>query len=317
MNQPLKKGSIKLSGLLSNGAIPQADERVVNRMFQLTTAEQIAAQSTSTSLNDQHAGEHIIDVPLSLIDRSPYQPRLRIDACTLASLASSIEAGDLIEPVILRRTGGDRFELIAGERRWMAHRELGRNTIRALIKDVDDRGAALMAGTDNTAREDLHDYELGKYFHMLLERKFVRNVAEIVCNATISRAQVDRCLDYIKLPGPVLNMLDETPGLFGATTAEIFAKYCGEDKGDLVVKAATMIRDQGSTEQQAIAWIERFSSAATSGAKTPKESTTIQIGGQSIGQARVERSKLVITCAKGTKPTDLLQSIVAALQMSR
>jgi ParB family chromosome partitioning protein len=336
MNDGTRKGPIKLSGLLTAGGLPTADDRVVDRMAQLTPAANIVAaaeseraaggaaivgagKSTTTVMpSTADTAGTIIAVDLDAIDRSPFQPRLQIEAAALAALATSIEAGDQIEPIKLRRKSDGRFELIAGERRWLAHKELGRSTIRAEVVDVDDRTAALMAGTDNTARENLNDYELGKYFQMLLEHKFVRNVAEIVRNVTISRGQVDRCLDYAKLPKDVLGMLEEKPTLFGATTAEIFAKHCAEGRVASVIEAAIMLRDRGVTEQQAIAWITRLAEAAQKGVRAPKESMPIRMAdGVTLGEARAERTKIVISCAKGTKPTDLLQTIVAALQNSR
>lgn len=331
-----RKGAIKLSGLLSAGGLPAADDRVVDRMTQLTPAAEIVAAAedsraakevafdqavqgaTSIPLSAESGMGSIIAIELDAIDRSPFQPRLKFDADSLAALATSIEAGEQIEPIKVRQRSDGRFELIAGERRWLAHKELGRRTVRAEVIKVDDRTAALMAGTDNTARENLNDYELGKYFHMLLERQFVRNVAEIVRNVTISRGQVDRCLDYMKLPSDVLAMLEEHSRLFGATTAEIFAKHCAEGRVAAVTEAAAMIRDRGITEQQAIAWVTRQAEATRKGARPPKESMPIRLAnGVSIGEARTERTKIVISCAKGTKPSALLETIVAALQNSR
>lgn len=331
-----RKGAIKLSGLLSAGSLPAADERVVDRMAQLTPAAEIVAAAdeikavvgvasdvakqgaTSIPVSTGSGAGSLIAIELDAIDRSPFQPRLQIDADALAALATSIEAGDQIEPIKVRRKADGRFELIAGERRWLANKELGRRSIRAEVLEADDRTAALMAGTDNTARENLNDYELGKYFHMLLERKFVRNVAEIVRNVTISRGQVDRCLDYAKLPHDVIAMLEVRPTLFGATTAEIFAKHCAEGREATVIEAAAMIRDRGITEQQAIAWVTRLGEATNKGARPPKQSMPIRLpDGVAIGEARVERTKIVISCAKGTKPTELLDTIVAALQNCR
>lgn len=336
MMEGARKGAIKLSGLLSAGGLPAADDRVVDRMTQLTPAAEIVAAAEDTKSAKEVAVDRaqqgattiplsadsgmglIIAIELDAIDRSPFQPRLKFDADSLAALATSIEAGEQIEPIKVRQRSDGRFELIAGERRWLAHKELGRRTVRAEVVKVDDRTAALMAGTDNTARENLNDYELGKYFHMLLERQFVRNVAEVVRNVTISRGQVDRCLDYMKLPSDVLAMLEENSRLFGATTAEIFAKHCAEGRVAAVIEAAAMIRDRGITEQQAIAWVTRQADAAQKGARPPKESMPIRLAnGVSIGEARTERTKIVISCAKGTKPSELLETIVAALQNSR
>lgn len=336
MMEGARKGAIKLSGLLSAGGLPAADDRVVDRMTQLTPAAEIVAAAgdiraakevavdravqgaKSIPLSVESGMGSIIAIELDAIDRSPFQPRLKFEADALAALATSIEAGEQIEPIKVRQRSDGRFELIAGERRWLAHKELGRRTVRAEVVKVDDRTAALMAGTDNTARENLNDYELGKYFHMLLERQFVRNVAEIVRNVTISRGQVDRCLDYMKLPSDVLAMLEENSKLFGATTAEIFAKHCAEGRVAAVTEAAAMIRDRGITEQQAIAWVTRQAEAAQKGTRPPKESTPIRLAnGVPIGEARTERTKIVISCAKGTKPSELLETIVAALQNSR
>src|SRR5579864_7493434 len=103
-----------------------------------------------------HDGEAVQQIPLELIDRNPYQTRSRMDENALAELADSIKAAGVIEPVIVRRVDGGRYQIIAGERRYAASKKAGKPTVPAVVKQASNEQAMEMTIIENLQREDLN-----------------------------------------------------------------------------------------------------------------------------------------------------------------
>jgi len=109
-------------------------------------------QSTPASMVDQ------LSIAIDLVDRSPFQPRQTMTDEGLQELADSIRSQGLIQPIVVRKIA-DRYELIAGERRWRAAQIAGLQDIPAVIKQADDQAAAAMALIENLQRENLNPVE--------------------------------------------------------------------------------------------------------------------------------------------------------------
>ena len=292
-----RKTAMKLSGLLRSGSLPQADPAVLARLPALA-----------------EAGPQT-EIPVALIDPSPFQPRLRFDAAQLARLADSIQEGSLSEPVTVRESAGGRYQLVSGERRWRAHQSLGLPTIPATVAALDDRQAALLAIATNTVREDLSDFELGRCFKKTLDGGHAKSVAELAKLIGMSRQQIDRCLDFMKLPAPVIQRLEQRPDCFGANCAEFFAGYVKNGHGEAVAEAARLIAEEGYTEQKAMAWLKGAAapeSPKRRGGAVP--GVALFAGGKPLGRARAERRRLVIDCHDGVKPAELLDTILGLLK---
>lgn len=106
------------------------------------------------------SGEDLRSVPIDLIERGQYQPRRVIDEDSIEELAESIRQQGILQPIVLRLlAGGERYEIIAGERRWRASQKVGLSEIPALIKDVPDEAAIAMALIENIQRENLNPME--------------------------------------------------------------------------------------------------------------------------------------------------------------
>ena len=111
---------------------------------------------TVTSLEEQavQADERELQhLPLDLIQRGKYQPRRDMDPQALEELSNSIKAQGVMQPIVVRPIGGGRFEIIAGERRWRASQQAGKETIPAMVRDVPDETAIAMALIENIQRE--------------------------------------------------------------------------------------------------------------------------------------------------------------------
>ena len=101
------------------------------------------------------------------IDRNPFQTRSRFDEVQLAELAASITATGVVQPIVVRPLPHGRFQLIAGERRWLASQRAGKETIPAIVRQVSDEQAMEMTIVENLQRSDLNPMEQARAFERL------------------------------------------------------------------------------------------------------------------------------------------------------
>jgi ParB family chromosome partitioning protein len=111
-------------------------------------------------------GERVEQIAVALIDPNPYQPRRDFDETELAELTASIRAQGLLQPVTLRRHA-ERYQLVAGERRLRAVRDLGWTHISAIVREVDDRQLLELSLVENLLRTDLNEIEVAQAFRNL------------------------------------------------------------------------------------------------------------------------------------------------------
>jgi ParB family chromosome partitioning protein len=144
-------------------------------------------------------------VPIEQVSRNPKNPRRYFDENDLQDLSSSIRQHGIVQPVVVR-SQGDRYEIIAGERRWRAAQLAGLIEIPVIVRDVDDRTALEIAIVENVQRADLNPLEeaLG-YDQLIAEHGYTQNdLGEIIGK---SRSHVANSLRLLKLPDPVRDML--------------------------------------------------------------------------------------------------------------
>jgi ParB family chromosome partitioning protein len=145
-------------------------------------------------------------LPLSRLQAGKYQPRTRMDEGALQELAASIRAQGLMQPILVRGVGGDKFEIIAGERRFRAARIAGLSEVPVLVKDVSDQAAAAMALIENIQREDLNPLEEAQGIQRLLDDfSFTHEQAAEAVGR--SRSAVSNLLRLLNLAAPVQTML--------------------------------------------------------------------------------------------------------------
>ncbi|WP_300618072.1 ParB/RepB/Spo0J family partition protein [Dokdonella sp.] len=142
------------------------------------------------------------------IQAGKYQPRHHFDDERIEELAASIKAQGMIQPVVVRAIGPDRYELIAGERRWRAAQKAGLDEIPALVKEVPDQAVVAMALIENIQREDLSPLEEALALARLID-EFELTHQQAADAVGRSRASVSNLLRLLDLPEGIKRLLDE------------------------------------------------------------------------------------------------------------
>ena len=151
--------------------------------------------------------EGLLQVDIDLIDPSPYQPRTHFREQALEELAQSIRASGIIQPLVVRRVG-NRFQLIAGERRWRAAQRAPIGRVPVVLRDVPEETALEMALVENLQREDLNPVEQARAFERLIE-EFSLTQEEVAERTGKDRATIANSLRLLKLEETIQDMLEE------------------------------------------------------------------------------------------------------------
>ncbi|KNB49123.1 ParB/RepB/Spo0J family partition protein [Streptomyces caatingaensis] len=144
------------------------------------------------------AGAHFAELPLDSITPNPRQPREVFDEDALAELVTSIREVGLLQPVVVRQLGPERYELIMGERRWRACREAGLEKIPAIVRATEDEKLLLDALLENLHRAQLNPLEEAAAYDQLL-KDFACTHDELADRIGRSRSQVSNTLRLLKL----------------------------------------------------------------------------------------------------------------------
>ena len=145
-------------------------------------------------------------LPLRRLQAGKYQPRTRMDEGSLQELAASIRAQGVMQPILVRPVSEEKYEIIAGERRFRAAHIAGLDEVPVLVKDVPDQAAAAMALIENIQREDLNPLEEAQGIQRLLD-EFDFTHEQAAESVGRSRSAVSNLLRLLNLAQPVQTML--------------------------------------------------------------------------------------------------------------
>lgn len=149
------------------------------------------------------AGSEFLDLSIDQVDPNPYQPRRHFDEEAIDSLTASIRELGVLQPILVRRAAdSDRYELIAGERRWRCARRAGLTHIPAVVRQIDDVTSLAEAVVENIQRQDLNPLEEAAAYRQLIE-DFDLTHDELATRMGKSRASVTNSLRLLQLPAPV------------------------------------------------------------------------------------------------------------------
>ncbi|HUS19095.1 MAG TPA: ParB/RepB/Spo0J family partition protein [Terriglobales bacterium] len=158
------------------------------------------------------------EIRLDLIERNPYQTRGQVDEIALAELAASIQQQGVIQPIVLRPLPNGRFQLMAGERRWMASKRAGKQTVPAVVRAASDEQAMEITIIENLQREDLNVVEQARAYERL-SREFGLTQEQMAHKTGKDRTSVSNFLRLLKLPEVIQHELEKGSLSFGHAKA--------------------------------------------------------------------------------------------------
>jgi ParB family transcriptional regulator, chromosome partitioning protein len=187
------------------GALIREPERQVPSAPPPASQPQATTASAAAVAPAREQGPLQIDI--DLIDPSPYQPRTRFREEALDELARSIQASGIIQPLVVRSIG-NRYQLIAGERRWRAAQRAGLTKVAAIVKQVPDALALEMTLVENIQREDLNAIEAARAFERLMD-EFQLTQEAVAERTGKDRATVANSIRLLKLEPTIQDWIEE------------------------------------------------------------------------------------------------------------
>jgi ParB family transcriptional regulator, chromosome partitioning protein len=146
-----------------------------------------------------------VEVPVDRLEANPFQPRSALDPARLAELAASIRESGIVQPILVRRVG-ERYQIIAGERRWRAAQQLGLATVPVTLRDVADERLLELALVENIQREELTPLEEAQAFHRL-QTEFRLTQEEVARRVGRERSTIANALRLLRLPSELRELV--------------------------------------------------------------------------------------------------------------
>lgn len=176
-----------------------------------------------------------LEIPVGEIERNPYQTRTHFDEKLLAELAESVAVNGVIQPILVRTMPGGKYQLIAGERRWLASQRAGKTTIPAILRQVSDEQALEITIIENLQRADLNPIEQARAFERL-GREFGMTQEQMAHRTGKDRGTVSNFLRLLKLPESVQDKVSS--GILSFSHAKVLLAL---EHGEDVERAAKQI----------------------------------------------------------------------------
>jgi len=158
-------------------------------------------------IGGQPVPSELLEIPVDAIHPNPRQPRRRFEPEAASGLAESVRRQGVIQPLLVRPRGVGGYEIVAGERRWRAAREAGRETVPAVVRTADDRDTLLLGLVENVAREQLTPIEEARAYAVLID-EFLLSLGEVAERVGRSKPSVSNRIRLLELPDDVLGMVE-------------------------------------------------------------------------------------------------------------
>jgi ParB family chromosome partitioning protein len=267
--------------------------------------------------------DELAKLPLDLLQRGRYQPRTDMRTDSLDELASSIKAQGVVQPIVVRPLedlsagGSQRYEIIAGERRWRAAQLAGLTDIPAIIRHIPDEAAIAVALIENIQRENLNAVEEARALERLIS-EFGLTHQQAADAVGRSRAGVSNLLRLLELPAEVCEMLEQRTLEMGHARALLGLTQRRQqiEVATLVVKKGLSVRDTESLVRRLQAPSGGAEHPAAAGAVDPNVEKLQQELAEKLGarvaiqQGRGGRGKLIVNY----NSLDELDGILAHIQ---
>ena len=166
----------------------------------------LLGNSDVETMMEPTSADELRNIDVDLIERGPWQPREHFDEEALKELADSIAAQGVVQPIVVRQKADNRFEIVAGERRWRASQKAGLSQVPAVIKNFDDQTAAAVSLIENIQRENLNPLEESTALKRLID-EFDMTHQQVADTVARSRASVSNLLRLQDLNPDVKTLL--------------------------------------------------------------------------------------------------------------
>ena len=223
------------------------------------------AVADATTAEQGNGDGELKNLPVDILQRGVYQPRIDMKADTLEELANSIRAQGVVQPIVVRPIGGGKYEIIAGERRWRATQLAGLHEIPAVIRDVPDQAAMAMGLIENIQREELNPMEEAQALYRLIE-EFGLTHQQTADAVGRSRVSVSNLLRLLGLNEDVKRMLENGDLEMGHARALLGLS------GDQQSEVARNVVDKGMSVRETERLVKRTLEGPPSGAAKEKKS---------------------------------------------
>jgi ParB family chromosome partitioning protein len=204
------------------------------------------------------------EIPVGEIDRNPFQTRTSFPDDKLDELATSIRANGVVQPILVRRQANGRYQLIAGERRWLASQRAGKQTVPAILRQVSDEQAMEITIVENLQRADLNPMEQARAFERL-SHEFHMTQEQMAQRTGKDRATVSNFLRLLKLPAEVQKRVE-----FGALTFGHARALLALPSAEEIEKAAQRIELLSLSVRQTETYVQGLINPEKAGKKQPK-----------------------------------------------
>ena len=196
-----------------------------------------------------HGYGDLRQLPLEFLQRGKYQPRVDFDEAALQELSESIQAQGVMQPIVVRSIAADRYEIVAGERRWRACQLAALDTIPAIVREISDETAIAMALIENIQRENLNPLEEARALKRL-QTEFELSQQEVATAVGKSRPVIANLLRLLSLEREVSEMLEQ--GRIDAGHGKVLLALDGIDQ----VRAARKVADSRLSVRQTEALVK-------------------------------------------------------------
>lgn len=195
--------------------------------------------------------EDLKEIDIDLIEPNNLQPRTRFDEAQLAELAQSIKANGIVQPILVRKIGGEKYQLVAGERRWRAAQQAGLQKVPAVIREVPDERMLELALIENIQRQELNAIEEAHAYKRLIETLGLTQET-IAQRVGRDRTFVTNYLRLLRLPEDIQQLVEENKISMGHARALL-----GIDDPDKQRKLASVIVEQNLSVRETERAIKR------------------------------------------------------------
>jgi ParB family chromosome partitioning protein len=209
------------------------------------------------------------EIPVDQIERNPFQTRATVDETGLKELSASIAASGVVQPVLVRPLADNRFQLIAGERRWLASKLAGKTTVPAILRHVSDEQAMEITIVENLQRTDLNPMEQARAYDRLAHH-FKMTQEQMAVRTGKDRASVANFLRLLRLPLEVQQKVESGSLSFGHARTLLSL-----ESPDAILKAAQKVTALSMSVRQTESYVQGLLNPEKTGKGEQKEKPTV------------------------------------------